>query len=210
MTTPVRWTITAATFAAMFGIWLLSEHAKLTLGFDPGGFGTAVLSLVGCGVLLAMFRTGAPTLGKGIAPGEMRAWIGVAFMVALLGYFVSHLDLFVGVTSIQSTASQEVGRQMALLVIGWIVVSAIATSLRRDEIREDERDREIDRGSADLGRSAVVAMVMILAVLISFSPAERLEWATHVMIGVLLIVILMIGTLIENATSAVRYWRDRH
>src|SRR3546814_19321785 len=46
--------------------------------------------------------------------------------------------------------------------------------------------------------------------MLGFSPAERLHWASHMMIANLLVLALMWGCLVEYAATAVVYWRDRH
>ncbi len=52
-------------------------------------------------------------------------------------------------------------------------------------------------------------VVIGLAVMLAFSPADRLAWATHFMIANLLVFALMWGWLCEYAAAAVMYWRDR-
>ena len=45
--------------------------------------------------------------------------------------------------------------------------------------------------------------------MLGFSPAERLQWATHFMIGNLLVLSLMVACLFEHAARAIQYWQDR-
>jgi len=48
-----------------------------------------------------------------------------------------------------------------------------------------------------------------LALMLAFSPAERLAWATHFMIANLLVFAMMWGWLCEYVATAMLYWRDR-
>jgi hypothetical protein len=77
-------------------------------------------------------------------------------------------------------------------------------------VQEDERDREIEKQASGWGRGALVAVIIGLAVMLGFSPAAKLEWASHFMIANLLVFALMWGWLCEYAATAVMYVRDRH
>ena len=107
----------------------------------------------------------------------------------------------------QATA---VGRNLVLLLVAWAVLSSVVASRWKGRVQEDERDRDIARQASGWGRGATIACVVALAVTLGFSPAERLLWASHLMIANLLVLALMCGCLFEYATTAVAYWRDRH
>ena len=51
--------------------------------------------------------------------------------------------------------------------------------------------------------------MIVVAVMLGISPADRLEWATHFVIGNLLVLALMVGWLVECTAIGVMYWRDR-
>ena len=76
-------------------------------------------------------------------------------------------------------------------------------------VQEDERDREIEKRAAGWGRGALIACIVGLALMLAFSPAERLAWATHFMIANLLVFALMWGWLCEYVATALMYWKDR-
>ena len=52
--------------------------------------------------------------------------------------------------------------------------------------------------------------VIGLALMLGFSPAARLAWATHFMIANLLVFMLVASCLVEYAATVIAYWRDRH
>jgi len=52
-------------------------------------------------------------------------------------------------------------------------------------------------------------MIVALAILLGISPADRLQWAPLPMVANLLVLVLMVGCLVDNAASAVRHWLDR-
>jgi uncharacterized membrane protein len=96
------------------------------------------------------------------------------------------------------------------LLVAWSVLSRVVASRWKDEVQEDERDREIARQASGWGRGALIVCVIGMAVTLAFSPPDRLLWASHMMIANLLVLALMWGCLFEYAATAVAYWRDRH
>src|SRR3546814_15938888 len=90
------------------------------------------------------------------------------------------------------------------------VLSSVVASRWKGQVQEDERDREIARHASGWWRGALIVFLVGLAVMLGFSPAERLHWASHMMIANLLVLALMWGCLVEYAATAVVYWRDRH
>ena len=76
-------------------------------------------------------------------------------------------------------------------------------------MEEDERDREIAARAAGWGRGALVLCLVGIAVMLGFSPPERLQWATHFMVANLLVFVLMWHCLVEYAATVAMYVRDR-
>jgi hypothetical protein len=76
-------------------------------------------------------------------------------------------------------------------------------------VQQDERDRDIEKHASRWGREALIVVIVGLAVMLGFSPAEKLQWATHFMIANLLVFALMCGWLCEYAATVIYYWRDR-
>lgn len=179
------------------------------LGVDIGMLGSALLCVTAWIALYAVSKMPGDALEGDIAPGEWQAWIGTVFMGVATVYFVSKLHLFQFETVPGAPHLRVVVRNLVMLLVAWLVLSRVIASRWKGRVQSDERDREIEARAAGWGRGALVAAVIALAVTLGLSPADRLAWATHFMIGSLLILMLMGGWLVENAATAALYWRDR-
>jgi uncharacterized membrane protein YidH (DUF202 family) len=140
-----------------------------------------------------------------VSPGEWRAWVGFGFTLVAIVYFLSHIPLFEHGTA----GASAVARNLVMLLVAWILLSSVMGSRWKGAVQQDERDLEIEKQASAWGRSALVFVVIGLAVMLGFSPADRLQWATHFMIANLLVFALMWGWLCEYAATVLLYWRDR-
>jgi hypothetical protein len=89
------------------------------------------------------------------------------------------------------------------------VLSSVLKSRWQGAVEEDERDRQIEAQAQYWGYGAISVYVIALALLLGFSPPDRLAWATHFMIGNLLVLSLMWACLFEYAAKSLYYLRDR-
>ncbi len=190
---------------AGFGLWLLLGSGRV-FGVDIGGLGVSLLAVVAWASLYAVSRAPAGGIEHAVSPGEWKAWIGLGFMLVGTSYLLGRIELMDGESMAQASA---VARKLVMLLIAWIVLSKVLADRWKGRVQEDERDREIEVRAAGWGRGALVFAVVGLAVLLGFSPADRLQWATHFMIGNLLILSLMVAWLVEYAATAGMYWWDR-
>ena len=195
--------------AAGLALWSLLAGLEFLRGYDTGAAGSAVLLLSAWSALYGLWRLPGEEVERQVSPAEWKAWIGTAFMAVAIGYFIARMDAFQVASLADSPRAREVGSNLALLLIAWTVLSGVVAARWKDRVQEDERDREIERLGCDWGRGAVTAMIVGLALLLGFSPAERLDWATLPMVASLLLLALMVGTLFENAAVAVRHLLDR-
>lgn len=203
--TIARWGWVGLLAVAGIGLWLLLGSGRV-FGHDIGGLGMVLL--IGC-TWMALYAVSSLPRGEfeqGISPGEWKAWIGFAFMLAATVYFVSHAEAFSGH---ERAAAQRVATNLVLLLVAWAVLSKLMASRWKDRVQQDERDREIETRGAAWGRGALVVGVIFLAVTLGLSPEHRLHWATHFAIGNLLVLVLMVGWLAECLAIAITYWRDR-
>ncbi|MEJ7746799.1 MAG: hypothetical protein WKF61_08610 [Luteimonas sp.] len=202
-------------FAGLLGVagvafWLLLAGPSTLLGIDTGQAGTALLATVAWVSMYAVSRLPRAELGKTASPGEWKAWIGTGFMVVAIGYFLARMHVFQGPEAFQSPEASAVGRNLVLLLVAWTVLSSVLGSRFKDEVQQDERDREIEKHASGWGRTALIVFVIGLALMLGFSPGIKLHWATHFMIANLLIAGVMVSCLFECAATVVHYWRDRH
>jgi len=193
----------------LLAFWALLAGPSTLMGFDLGKAGTATLVLVAWAALYGISRMPQGEAERGLSPGEWRAWIGVAFMLAATGYFLVHADVFAAAPWRENPEAAAVGRNLVLLLVAWSVLSGMLGARWKGRVQEDERDRDIEKQAAGWGRGALIACIVGLALMLAFSPPDRLAWATHFMIANLLVFALMWGWLCEYFATAVLYWRDR-
>ena len=82
---------------------------------------------------------------------------------------------------------------MGLLLAAWSVLNGVLGPRWKRRVQEDERDHRIAQHATGWGRGrgAVTCCLVGPAMMLAFSPAERLAWATHLMIANLLVFALM-------------------
>jgi len=194
---------------AMLAFWALLAGPDVLFGVDLGKWGTALLVTVAWVSMFAVSQTPPGEAERSLSPGEWKAWVGVAFMLAATGYFVAKAHVFVDGHAWDNHEARAVGRNLVLLLVAWSVLNGVLGARWKGRVQQEERDREIGQQAAGWGRGALTACMIGLAVMLAFSPADRLAWATHFMIANLLVFALMWGWLCEYAATAVMYWRDR-
>lgn len=194
---------------AMLAFWALLAGPDVLFGVDLGKWGTALLVTVAWVSMFAVSQAPPGEAEHGLSPGEWKAWVGVAFMLAATGYFLAKAHVFAEGTVADNYGARAVGRNLVLLLVAWSVLLGVLGARWKGRVQEDERDREIEKQAAGWGRGGLMFVVIGLAVMLAFSPADRLAWATHFMIANLLVFALMWGWLCEYAATAVMYWRDR-
>lgn len=209
MMTMPRWGWGALLAVAGLAFWMLMAGSGRWFGIDLGMLGTAMLVTVAWVSMYAVSATPQGALEHSVSPGEWRAWIGLGFMLLATLYFASRIHLFQDGGPADSPHAGAVVRNLVMLMIAWAVLSGVLGARWKGRVQEDERDRQIAARASDWGRGALVFAIVGLAVLFGFSPSERLQWATHFLIGNLLVFVLMLGWLVECAATVAMYRRDR-
>jgi len=204
-----RWGIVGLLLLAGLVLWLMLAGPDTLMGLDMGSGGMTLLVAIGWGLLYLLSQWPRGELDRAMSPSEWRAWLGVGFSAIALMYFFTKLALFQGDVAFTDPHVRAVGRNLVILLIAWAVISQVLRSRSKDEVQKDERDREIAIRAGGWGRGATVVAIIALALLLGFSPAERLVLAGHFMIANLLIFALVWGCLIEYAATAFMFWRDR-
>ena len=204
-----RWTFVALLGVAGLATWLLVAGPATVLGIDTGHAGMVLLVNCAWVSLYAISRLPRGEADDGISLGEWKAWIGLGFMLVAIGYFVANVQVFAHGGPADNPGANRIGRNLVMLLIAWTVLSSVLKSRWRGAVEEDERDRQIEAQAKGWGYGAMTVYVIGLALMLGFSPADRLQWATHFMIGNLLVLSLMVACGFEYAAKAVVYWRDR-
>jgi hypothetical protein len=195
---------------ASTGLWLLMAGPNRLLGLDLGSLGVALLIAATWGALFAVAKLPAHGIENEISPGEWRAWIALAFTAVIAVYSIAHAPVFQGPPLWRNPDANRVGRNIALLVIAWAVLSRVLATRWDGRIQQDERDREIESKANGWARTSLSVFAIGIAVLLGFTPTERLAWAPPPMIAHLLVIGLIMSCLVDYAYTAIAYWRDRH
>jgi Na+-transporting methylmalonyl-CoA/oxaloacetate decarboxylase gamma subunit len=196
---------------ALAGIasWLLVAAPAAVLGVDSGQAGVALVATVAWISLYAVSRLPARALQDAASPAEWKAWVGTGFMAVAIAYFLAHIGVFAAAGSAMDRGAQAVARNLVLLLVAWSVLARLLSSRWKEEVQEDERDRGIAARASAWGRGALVVAVAMLAVTLGLSPESRLQWASHLLVGNLMVLAIMWGCLIEYAAAALLHWQAR-
>ncbi len=203
--------ILALASVAIIAFWLLLAGRGDVLGVDIGNFGVVLLLATLWTSLWWLSKVPLADLEATASPAEWEAWIGVVFLALAILYFVVKLPLFAVAGPItEHPDAARAGRNVVMLAVAWGVFSSVLGGRWRGQTQVDERDRQIAAAACSLGRWTLVLLLGVLAVTLALSPAERLAWATPVMLAHLLILAMMLSHWIEIAAQLRGYWRERH
>ena len=203
-----HWQVVGLAAIALPALWLLLASPEQVLGVDSGHAGMVLLVTAAWTSLLALSRLPRGAHERAIAPAEWKAWIGTCFMLLAMVFLAMRAELFLGASADRHTA-QAVVRSLVMLLVAWVVLWQVLAARWKGAVDEDERDREIALRASTHGRRALVGSGIALALLLGFSPEDRLAWATHFSIANLLLFGLMLGWLVEYTATALMYLSDR-
>ncbi|MCW4453731.1 hypothetical protein OK348_02835 [Flavobacterium sp. MXW15] len=175
-------------------------------GVAVGAFGASLLILVTGMALHAVSRMPRREVEGKISPREWQAWIGLCVNAAGAVCFATRLPLL---AEGAGPAARDVAVSLIGLLLAWLVLSRLLAARWKGRVQVDERDRQVEIPAAGWSRGAVVAGLVGLALTFGFSPPGRLQWASHFLIGNLLVFVLACGWLAEHAGMVWMYWRDR-
>ncbi len=202
------WHVAALAAIALPALWMLLTGPRQLLGVDSDHIGMALLVTAAWTSLLALSWMPRGEGERAVAPAEWKAWIGAGFMLGAIVFLATRSELFLGATANRHAAAGVI-RSLVMLLVAWVVLSRLVAARWAGAVHEDERDREIALRAAGHGRNALVVAGIALAVSLGFSPPDRLGWATHFGIANLLVFGLMLGWLVEYASTALMYLADR-
>ncbi len=205
-------------FKATHPIWLLTAIAALCSGlwlvfWPPTGSAAWVAvgtPLLGGGSVLVAMQLAlwrATGLERAAAPAEVNAWVMLLFLGAIMAVLLGNADVMAN--GLDGGEAKKLSMKLAVLGLFYVILAQALRARRGNAVLEDERDREIGRLASGWGRFALVFCVIGIAVMLAFSPADKLEWATHFMIANLLVFALISGWLCEYAATVIYYWLDR-
>lgn len=202
-----KWGLAGLLAVSGLSFWALLAGPEVVLGLDLGKFSIGVSALVAWAALHGITAAPRGELDDALSPGEWRAWVGLGFTAMVAAYLLAKAGVIAGAGDLRGLG--KVGGNVVLLLVAWAVVVQALGWRWKGQVLEDERDREIEAMAAGWARGALVAVVVGFAVLLGFTPADRLAWATPVAMAHLLVSGLVWHTLVEYAATVAAYWRDR-
>lgn len=202
-----------------FPVWLLLAGVGLALFFS-GEYRDIPFPLGGLGMLLfvaavwfAVARLHDAPLGEQearVAPGEWQAWIGVAFVGAVIVAGVLKAPLFLPEVPIgRNPEAAPAGRAIGTLFVAWLVLSQVLKQRWAGKVLADERDARIALVASGWARCTSAICVVGIAVMLGFSETERLRQFSYPFIAQMLMLALLAGLWLDQWVAAVLYWRDR-
>jgi uncharacterized membrane protein len=145
-----------------------------------------------------------------IAPGEWQAWVGIAFVGAVLIATIVKMHVFLPEVPIgHNPDASATGRSIGTLFVAWLVLVHVLKKRWTGTVLEDERDVRIQLVAGQAARTVTAVCVIGIAVLLGFSDTARLREFSYPYIAQLLMQGLLWGALVEQLAKAILYWRDR-
>jgi hypothetical protein len=189
---------------ASLALWLILVTPTRWLGIETGALGTGLLLLTAWAGLWLSTRIPASREAR-VSPSEVRQWVALVFTGAIAAFLAFHA---VDIARAEKVADlQSIGRTVAMLVIGWILFSAVLRQRANAGVQEDERDREVQRHADSWSHAAISLFVIAVAVTLGLSPADRLAWATPIVVAHLLIFALVVSSLTGCVVAVWQYRR---
>lgn len=145
-----------------------------------------------------------------IAHGEWQAWVGVAFVGAVIVASLLDADVFLPQVPIgQNPDAAAAGERIGTLFAAWLVLAYVLKERWAGKVLADERDTRIELVASQWGRGATAFSVIAIALLLGFSDTERLREFSYPFIAQMLMLALLWGLWFDQVIAAWLYWRDR-
>jgi len=145
-----------------------------------------------------------------IAHGEWQAWIGVAFVGAVIVASLINADAFLLQVPIgQNPDAGAVGRHIGTLFVAWLVLAHVLKQRWSGKVLADERDARIELAASQWARFTTASCVIGIALMLGFSDTDRLREFSYLFIAQTLMLALLLGLWFDQLVAAFLYWRDR-
>lgn len=204
---------------ARFIAWLLLAGMGLALFFSgeyrdiPFPLGWLGTFLFVAAVWFSVAQLQGLPQGEGeaqVAPGEWQAWVGVAFVGAVIVALLLKAHLFLPEVPIgRNPDVGAIGKSIGTLFVAWVVLAQVLKQRWAGKVLADERDKQIALIAGGWARAATAICVIGIALLLGFSDTERLRGFSYPFIAQMLVLALLCGLWIEQLAAAILYRRDR-
>lgn len=202
-----------------FVAWLLLAGVGLALFFSGeyrdiplplGWLGTCLFVVAVWFCVAQLHDTAQGEEEAQVAPGEWQAWVGVAFVGAVIAASMMKAHLFLPEVPIgRNPEAAPAGRAIGTLFVAWLVLAQVLKQRWAGKVLADERDARIELLASQWARGATAACVIAIAVMLGFSDTERLRQFSYPFIAQMLMLALLVGLWFDQLVAALLYWRDR-
>ena len=145
-----------------------------------------------------------------LPPGEWQAWIELAFICAILWQLHQGLPSYLPHVPIHLNPDAGLaGRSLVPTFIAWAILAGVLHQRSGQAIAFDERDREIEKQASSWAYGTTMTGVIAIALLLGFSPVDRLMQFSPAWLAQVLIMVLVAGRATQCAAMAGLYWRQR-
>lgn len=202
----------ASLLLAGLGLILFFAGELHTLGYAlPIGFVGPWLFVVSVWFFVdAVYSVPASEQEQMLPPGEWQAWIEVAFICAILWQLYQGLPAYLPQMPIQLNPEAGLaGRSLVPTFIAWAILASVLQQRSGQAIAFDERDWEIEKQASSWAYRTTVTGVIAIALLLGFSPVDRLMQFSPAWLAQVLIMVLVGGRAIQCVAMAGLYWRQR-
>jgi uncharacterized membrane protein len=193
------------------GLVLFFTGEYRDLGLPFGGVGIALFIVAVWFAVDAVYRVPKSEAEAAIAPGEWQAWVGSAFLGAVLVSSVLNLPNFAAHLPIGNNPhAGAAGRGVGMLLTAWWVLDYVLRQRWAGQVLSDERDLQIERKASQCARVVMSILMVALAILLGFSDTEHLARFSYPYLAQLLVITLVCGFWVDHFAAALLYWRDRN
>ncbi len=201
----IAWLVLAGVGLALF---FSGEYRDIP--FPVGWLGTFLFVAAVWFSVDALHRVPHSDAEARIAHGEWQAWIGVAFVGAVIAVSLLKAHVFLPQVPIgHNPDAGAVGRRIGTLFVAWVVLAHVLKQRWAGRVIADERDAQIELAASQWGRYSTVFVLIGIALLLGFSDTARLQRFSYPFIAQMLMTALLVGVWFDQLVAAILYWRDR-
>ncbi|RZA18589.1 MAG: hypothetical protein EOP93_10860 [Lysobacteraceae bacterium] len=202
--------VIACLLLAGVGLALFFSGEYRDIPFPLGWVGTVLFVAAVWFCVDALHRIPPSDDEAAIAHGEWQAWIGVAFVGAVILASLLRADVFQPELPIRHNPDAgAVGQSIGTLFVAWLVLAQVLKQRWAGKVLADERDARIELIASQWARGATAFCVIGIALLLGFSDTERLRAYSYPFIAHMLVTALLLGLWFDQVVAAFMYWRDR-